>query len=315
MAFVAAGALALGLHLHAAYLASTADADTMKMCLQGLRPWFSVNVSCSVLEYNCYNHNVPYPVNDILERLQSDAVTAIVFEHCPEFRMPASIRRFSNMLGLELWNVSIVEWGADTALNADLHPDMIYLIMVYTNMTAMPQGLLTAPLPPLLADIEISITNLTLIPDELADAWSNVRLVYLEHAPLKEFPTALFEIPSLSVSLLDDGLETVPEDLFTTISLLDEYLEVCFSYNPIKSLPSSIREGMLISYLSIDHTNLTELPAWTDSVGQWIELGGSPICNNTEVQLSAITNSFDYGLGPFIAGKYPIWLVEQYRLI
>ncbi|GMF50984.1 unnamed protein product [Phytophthora fragariaefolia] len=149
----------------------------------------------------------------------------------------------------------------------------------YTNMTTMPQGLLTVPLPPLLGDIEISMANLTIIPDELAVAWHNVRLVYLENTPLKEFPTALFKIPSLSVSLLNDGLETVPDDLFTTVSLLDEYLEVCFSYNPINSLPSSIREGLLINYLTVGHTDLTELPAWTDKVGQWIDLGGSPMCN------------------------------------
>uniref|UniRef100_H3HB86 Uncharacterized protein n=1 Tax=Phytophthora ramorum TaxID=164328 RepID=H3HB86_PHYRM len=266
LGFLAAGAVVLGLHLHAAHLASTADAAIMKMCLQTLRPWFAENVSCSVLEFNCYRHGVLSPASDALDHLQNDAVTAIVFEHCPEFEMPSSIRRFRNLLGVELWNVSIVKWDVDSALSANLHPSMIYLVMVYTNMTEMPQGLLTRPLPPLLGDIEISITNLTRIPDELAEAWENVRLVYLEHAPLKEFPTALFQIPSLSVSLIDDGLESVPEDLFTTVSLLDEYLEIAFSYNPIKSLPKSIRDGLLINYLSIDHTELTDLPAWVDGV-------------------------------------------------
>eukprot|EP00644_Phytophthora_capsici_P010014 jgi/Phyca11/130095/e_gw1.90.37.1 len=245
------------------------------MCLQGLRPWFAENVSCSVLDYSCYKHGVVSPSTDVLDRFQSDAVNAVVFEHCPEFQMPPSIRRFSNLLGMELWNVTIAKWGADAALNADLHPDMIYLIMVYTNMTAIPE-------------------------DELAVAWSKVRLVYLEHAPLKEFPTAFFKIPSLSVSLLDDGLESIPEDLFTTVSLLDEYLEIALSYNPIKELPSTIRDGLLINYLTIDHTNLTELPVWGNQIGQWITLGG--YCT-------------DWGWDPMRDGRYPIALVSAYRQI
>jgi hypothetical protein len=315
LGFVAAGAVVLGLHLNAAHVASTADADTMKMCLQGLRPWFAENVSCSVLEYNCHKHGVASPSSEALDRLQNDAVTAVVFEHCSAFEMPPSIRRFSNLLGLELWNVTIVKWGSETALNAELHPNMIYLIMVYTNMTELPQGLLEKPLPPLLGDIEICITDLTAIPDELADAWENVRLVYLEHAPLQEFPTALFKIPSLSVSLIDDGLDSIPDDLLTMVSLLDEYLEIAFSYNPIKALPASIRDGLLINYLSIDHTEITELPEWANGVGQWISLGGSPICNDTEVELPDVVGCDDGGWNPIADGRYPLALVTPLRQV
>ncbi|GMF20648.1 unnamed protein product [Phytophthora lilii] len=204
LVFVVAGAIVLGLHLHASYLASTADADTMKMCIQGIRPWFAIKVSCSVLESNCYRHGVSSPPFDALEHLQSDAVTVILFAHCSEFKMLTTIRNFQNLLGLELWNVSVTKWGTDAALSADHHPSMIFLVMAYTNMTEMPEGLLQT-MPPLLGDIEISVSNLTTIPDELADAWSKVRLVYLEHTPLEVFPTAFFRIPSLSVSLIDDG--------------------------------------------------------------------------------------------------------------
>ncbi|KAG6955909.1 hypothetical protein JG687_00010903 [Phytophthora cactorum] len=271
------------------------------MCLQGLRPWFAVNTSC-------YTHGVLSPPIDALDHLQGDAVTAIVFEHCPEFDMPPAIRRFPNLLGLELWNVSIIKWDADAALNADLYLNMFYLIMAYTNMTEMPQGVLTKPLPPLLGDIEISVTNLEVVPDELADAWSNVRLVYLEHAPLKEFPTALF-------SLLDDGLETIPEDLFTTVSLLDEYLEICFSYNPIKNLPFSTRESVFINYLGVDHTDLTQLPAWALEARQWINLGGCPICNDTEATLPEVADCTDWGWNPMVDGRFPLALVAPFRKI
>ncbi|ETK94911.1 hypothetical protein F441_02193 [Phytophthora nicotianae CJ01A1] len=314
LSFMTAGAVVLGLHLHAAHLASSADANTMELCLQGLRPWFAVNVSCSVLKFNCYKQGVLTP-SDQLDHLQSDAVMAVIFEHCSAFEMPLSIRNFRNLLGLELWNVSIVNWGEKAALNADLHPEMIFLIMVYTNMTEIPRGLLTTPLPPLLGDIEISVTNLTIIPDNLADAWSNVRLVYLEHAPLKEFPTAFFKIPSLSVSLIDDGLESIPDDLFTTMSRLDEYLEIAFSYNPIKNLPSSIRDGLLINYLSVDHTELIELPTWVGGIGQWMSLGGAPVCNITEAVIPDIADCTDWGWNPMADGRYPLALVAPLRKI
>ncbi|KAG3237556.1 hypothetical protein PI124_g17463 [Phytophthora idaei] len=224
--------------------------------------------------------------------------------------------RYSTLIG-RVWinQAYAAKWGSEAALNADLHPEMVFLIMVYTNMTEMPRDLLTTPLPLLLGDIEISITNLTAIPEELAAAWSNVRLVYLEHAPLKEFPTALLKIPSLSVSLIDDGLESIPDDLFMTESRLDEYLEIAFSYNPIKELPSSIRDGLLVNYLSVDHTEVTELPAWVDGIGQWMNLGGTPVCNDTKAVIPDIADCTDWGWNPMADGRYPLALVAPLREI
>ncbi|CEG44349.1 uncharacterized protein PHALS_00718 [Plasmopara halstedii] len=313
--FIVAGVLLLGLHLNAIHLSTSVDPDTIKICRQGLRPWFAVNVSCSVLEFSCYDHGVISPSNDALDHFQSDSVAVIVFAHCSDFVMPSVIRQFQNLLGLELWNVSITKWDIDAALNADLHPNMVYLIMAYTNMSEMPRGILTKPFPPLLDDIEMSITNLQVVPKEVAETWANVKIVYLEHTPLKEFPIPLFQIGVRSVSLLNNGLKDIPNDLFTTVSFPNEYFEVCFSYNVIETLPSKMRESLSISYLSLDHTKLKKLSVWASTCREQIALGGSPICKDMKAVIPDIADCTDSGWNPMLEGRYPLQLIASFRAI
>lgn len=124
--------------------------------------------------------------------------------------MPTSIRDFPNLLGIEIWNVTLERWGIEAALNADLHPKMAFLIMAHVYMVTLPEGVLSPPFPDLLSDIEIVCTNLTKIPEEVADVWNTLQVIYVETSPLQEFPTALFRLPVSDVSLVNTGLEELP---------------------------------------------------------------------------------------------------------
>ncbi|KAE8882870.1 hypothetical protein PF003_g33082 [Phytophthora fragariae] len=201
--FFTAAAVVLALHFEAEHLVSNADPSIAQMCLESVRPWFAQNVSCSVVKYNCYRHGVASRTRDVLENLQRETLTSIIFAHCSAFKMLASIRDFPNLLGIEIWNVTLERWGPEAALSADLHPKMVFLIMAYANMTTLPQGVLSPPLPDLLSDIEIVSTNLTIIPEEVGDVWINLQVLYVENSPLEEFPTALFRLPLSDVSLVN----------------------------------------------------------------------------------------------------------------
>ncbi|KAJ8579147.1 hypothetical protein ON010_g54 [Phytophthora cinnamomi] len=312
--FFATAAVILKLHFQAKHLVSNADPSIRQMCLETVRPWFAQNVSCSVVKYNCYRHGVASPDHDIFENLQRDALTSIIFEHCSAFIMPASIRDFPNLLGIEIWNVTLVSWGSEAALNAELHPKMTFLIMSHANMTTLPQGVLSPPFPDLLSDIEITLTNLTRIPEEVENVWINLMVVYVENSALQEFPAPLFKLPVLDVSFTNCNLKELPEDLFTSDIYPGIYEELALSYNPIQTLPELARKGILIDQLSLSYTSLETLPSWIESdVSEAITLGGSPVCEDESAQMAEFVDCNNSGWDPLNSGSYPLAYVTSSR--
>ncbi|KAG7379651.1 hypothetical protein PHYPSEUDO_008334 [Phytophthora pseudosyringae] len=314
LVFLTASALVLALHIRADTFVSNASPGTTQMCEQSVRPWFAQNVSCSVVKYNCYRQGVTSPAEDALDALERKALASIVFEHCSEFRMPSSIRDFSNLLGLELWNVTLVTWGVEAALEAQLHPKMLFLVMVRVNMSTLPEGVLRPPLPNLLSDFEIVLSNLTTIPEAVAEAWTSAETMYLEHSRLEEFPAALFRLPLVEVSLINSNLQALPADLFTSDAYPSSYTVLTFSFNPLHNLPALAKEGLEMNKLWLSHTNTTTLPAWTEAaVHELIEVGNSPICQEEAAQLADIVECSDSEWNPLESGSYPLAFVEATR--
>ncbi|KAF4027841.1 hypothetical protein GN244_ATG20513 [Phytophthora infestans] len=284
------------------------------MCQQSVRPWFAQNVSCSVVKFNCYRQGVTSPGESALDSLERNALASIIFEHCSEFRMPSSIREFPNLLGLELWNVTIVKWGSEAALNADVHPKMAFLVMVRVNMTTLPEGVLTSPLPYHLSDFEIVLSNLSRISDAVAEAWINAETLYFEHSTLEEFPTAFFRLPIVEVSLVNNNIKALPDDLFSSDLYPSFYTTLALSYNPLQIFPETAKEWLNIGVLWLPHTGITSLPSWTEAaVSDLIEAGNSPICEDDTAQLLTIVACSGTEWTPLRSGFYPLDFVEPTR--
>ncbi|KAE9005607.1 hypothetical protein PF011_g11964 [Phytophthora fragariae] len=156
-------------------------------CLQRMHPWLAPNVSCAVVKYNCYREGVSSPPFEALDLLERESVRSLMFLHCSEFVMPPILHEFSYVMGIELWNTTLVRWGEEAALSAEFHPRMIYMMFAFVNLTSLRVGILSPPLPEQLIDLEFIHTNLTTLPDEVEEAWINVQLVYMEHSQLKQF--------------------------------------------------------------------------------------------------------------------------------
>ncbi|KUF81285.1 hypothetical protein AM587_10014608 [Phytophthora nicotianae] len=312
--FLVVSTVVLALHIRADMLLANANSCTAQMCEQSVRPWFAQNVSCSVVKFNCYRQGVASPAEDALGGLERNALASIIFEHCSEFRMTSSIREFPNLLGLELWNVTIVNWGIEAALNANLHPKMGFLVMVRVNMTELPEGVLTTPLPYHLTDFEIVLSNLSRIPDAVSEAWINAETLYFEHASLETFPTTLFCLPVVEVSLVNNNLKTLPDDLFSSDIYPSFYTTLALSYNPLPVLPEAAKESLIILELWLPYTTITTLPSWTVTiVGDLIEAGNSPVCEDDTTQLLDIVECSSTEWNPLENGFYPLSFVEPTR--
>ncbi|KAG7379652.1 hypothetical protein PHYPSEUDO_008335 [Phytophthora pseudosyringae] len=315
--FLLSGAVVLALHLSAQYGHVHDNMDAMKtMCLQRTRPWLAPNVSCAVVRYNCAREGVSSPPPEALSWLEREAVSNLIFVHCAAFEMPPIVRELPFLMGIELWNVTLVSWGHEAALTARLHPMMLFVTFAFVNMTAVPVGILQPSLPEQLTDLEFIHTNLTTLPAEVAESWKSVELVYVEHSQLNSFPTVLMKLPCLSeLSLIHNNIETIPEDALLT-GASPYFYDLAFSRNPLRELPDARTAAFDVSYLSLELTHLTELPAWVDiQVWSSLSLGGSPVCEADSVELPelAVCGEGEEAWDPLGEERYPTQFIALGR--
>ncbi|KAG6955096.1 hypothetical protein JG688_00012030 [Phytophthora aleatoria] len=318
--FLVTGVIVVVLHFTAQYKTTRGDLDLIdKSCFQIMHPWFAHNYSCAVIKYNCYAQDLTSPPPGALDWLERVALRTIVFMHCSEFVMPESIREFPSLMGIELWNTTLVRWGEESALSAELHPMMLFLIMGYVNMTEVPTGILRFPPLARLTDLEFTHTNLTALPDSVADSWSNVQVLYIEHSQLNRFPRVVMKIPVLSeLSLIDNKIATMPDDVLVTAASTYFY-DLALSRNPLRKLPDARNEAFGVSLLSLEFTLIVELPLWVlTNVWEYVSLGGSPICeegHNASLTGIEICGQDDNSWDPLGEQGFPTQLVEPLRML
>ncbi|GLE07418.1 hypothetical protein PINS_up017627 [Pythium insidiosum] len=156
-------------------------------------PWFANGAACAIVEYNCYRqHRMPNETS--LAMLDAKTVLQVLFTHCPILTVPGELQTFKNLLSMEIFNSTIVEWSFSAALTDSTHSQITYLGLIRVNMTELPEGIFHKALPPSLLDIEISISNLTRLPSELSSVWHEMDIVCVEYSHLSEFPSVVLEL-------------------------------------------------------------------------------------------------------------------------
>ncbi|KAG7388260.1 hypothetical protein PHYPSEUDO_012918 [Phytophthora pseudosyringae] len=318
MLLLVTGGIVLGLHLSAQYGSVAGDVAVMEnMCLQRMHPWLASNFSCAVVTYNCYKQGVTTPSTEVLAWLERDAVRKIIFMHCSAFTMPPIIREFPSLMGVELWNTTLVEWGEDAAVSAALHPMMFFALFVYVNLTTVPPGILQAPLPEQLTDLEFIHTNLTTIPEDVVEPWNGIKILYIEHSQLNPFPSSLMRLPVLSeLSLIDNKVETIPDDAFLN-GASSYFYNLALSKNPLRELPPAPSENFDVSYLALEFTQLTNVPAWVNTnVWDTVSLGGSPVCEtnaSSKLAENVLCGGDAAAWDPLGDERYPTSFVKLFR--
>lgn len=128
------------------------------------------------------------------------------------------------------------------------------------NMSGIPDGVLAPDLPPTLFGVVFSATNLMELPTDLfADTWPHVMSYVLERSPeVTEFPRALLRPDATTwlLSLAGNGIQTLPEDLFT----IRPYYHLFLDRNPLTMLPENAGIVEAAGAVSVEYTAIAGVP-------------------------------------------------------
>lgn len=280
------GCFILGLHVDAARGRQNID------CTVQARPWLTPRPACAFVDISCLNHTSMVGAAAEVERIWSafepTFVSIVSISNCPALHMPPSLQQFTNIGGLYLSNVTMLEWSESAALTKHHHPRIHHFVAVHVDMRAfgngstLPPGIVSRDFPPTLRLIFIALCKLQDLPSDLHERWpagaslilganyfthvpvvllrmNAVRLI-LNFNPIRELPAALFELPTLS------------------------YLEL--ELLPITSFPTDVHPSPALRGLLFPHTQVTALPPWmltsTFTTQVTVRASGTPFCKHLQ---------------------------------
>eukprot|EP00644_Phytophthora_capsici_P009110 jgi/Phyca11/102427/e_gw1.6.874.1 len=245
-----------------------------------MHPWFTHQCACSVMEISCYKRDITGREDEIRDTLQSldpRVLNSLIISHCPALDVPEDIRRFRNLVILELYNTTVVHWPSTASLSLPFVP---YLTTVHITRSrflgGIPDGL-TSDLAPNIMDIEFSATDFGgPLPDDLNTKWPDVVMLYLEFCGLQEFPTALAQMDLTDLSLVGNNISILPE------SLSESSMYVTLDRNPLEKIPDGFENMTELFYLTVQYTNITTTPRWIQNLQETalnFRARGTPYCN------------------------------------
>lgn len=167
--FYVYGVTVLGIHISSALRSPFVEPRNGTICHVKVRLWLQKYASSLALKINCHRLGIQgfaAEVDAELENVNMKDLKALIISHCPRLEMPPLIQELKSLFGLEIYNSSIVRWDEDVGLSLDFHPSLavLWLILV-TSIAELPPGLVVPKFPA--TDIEIVLTDLTSLPDDL----------------------------------------------------------------------------------------------------------------------------------------------------
>ncbi|KAJ0396559.1 hypothetical protein P43SY_009468 [Pythium insidiosum] len=312
------GATVLLLHVHASRIPKP------EACSLHVRPWLATLPSCAFVDVNCQNVvDAVDSVGRAIESVDAAVVVHLRVRHCSNVVMSSSLQTLTYLVGLKIYNSTVLSWPANAALTWQHHDHMRFAFfprVVFPNAT-LPVGLISLDFPPKLNDLEFCGTNIAWIPDDLALAWASVRYLYMEQSPLTTVPLAFIRMDKLQyLSMADDLVTDIP------MALLEPPVRrvLAFGGNPIVTLPdpdpTALPPGAYsMRTLLVDRTLLAMAPRWWDVVTTWVGATDTPVCDalanasSAEAQRPwakrAICTFYRYGIDR-PAALYPLHLEE-----
>ncbi|KAJ0398121.1 hypothetical protein P43SY_004698 [Pythium insidiosum] len=209
-------------------------------CAMQTRPWFAVRPSYALLVVTCETEDSSAQLSRmrqqlVLNQVQPSTVMSLVLRDCPALHVSPQLATLQRLVGLKIANSSIVSWTGDAVLRDALHPHLLFVFMERVSFPdgLLPDGLLAADFPRRLLDIEVCVSNLRALPDDLHEKWGAGGIVFLERSALTHVPPVLLKMEIVVLSLYDNAITEIPADLIAHPTL---YL-LGLVDNPIKTLP------------------------------------------------------------------------------
>ncbi|GLD92870.1 hypothetical protein PINS_up001449 [Pythium insidiosum] len=286
-------------------------------CRKPMQPWLVRRKACLVLEYNCYRREASTLEPGVLEAFDKDTLAALMFTHCPALTITNAIHHFPNVLGIEVYNSTLVRWGPEAAVTSQHYTSMMYMLYIRTRMQGVPEGLLQ-PIPQSLIDIEFSVTNLTTLPDNIDTLWAPMLTLFIEYSNFTRIPEPVLRLPIGDLSFIGNQLTQLPE--FSSSG--SGFFVLSLANNPITTLPHSLMELPVLGVLNVIDTQIASLPSWMDELVQskstQVLLKDTPFCRSKSE--AEIVDSF--GVDARIScvytdertsGRYPLNLMTPLR--
>ncbi|TMW67545.1 hypothetical protein Poli38472_011165 [Pythium oligandrum] len=261
-------------------------------CKATVKPWFTLTPSCAVLEINCYRHRFSgnaSSIKQVMKAFRPTSTISIIFAHCPELEISSEIQSLSNVIGVEIYNSTLVKWSQDAAMSHRHHTTLTFIAIVLTKLQSMPEGLLTEPIPSLM-DVELSFTNLSALPRNMHVFWPKLSTLTVEHSRLTEIPESVQLLTQVTgLAFTDNHIQSMPSALFDDMTYLgDLYL----SWNPYTDLSMSLGpRNPSLSSVMVGHTNISTLPSYfldADVLNGLDEfsIDSTPLCLNVKAHQS-----------------------------
>lgn len=285
------GVVVLVLHLRVAFRISPV------YCMFEVRSWFSSKAECAILHVDCNvvagsTGNLT-EIDTALNGLDEHVLTHLKIQHCAFVEIPPRIQKFPQIEDFMIINSTIARWDADAALTAACHPNIQSFFASEVNLTHIPLGLLSPDFPLQLGSIGFDTTNITTVPDAVADIWPDFLYVTVDYSQLQSVPQGLLNRSSSYLSLAFNNITTLPGELFSRPSASNVWL----GGNPITELPDALTPSKSIVFIDLSRTNLQSLPSWADTAffqNTGVNAAGSPLCD--QVLAAEATNSTPLGL-------------------
>ncbi|GLE02813.1 hypothetical protein PINS_up011677 [Pythium insidiosum] len=282
------GVIVIVLHVYAE------SAPKLEQCLVQVYPWLERRPACVFLEWDCHaNHETGAAKAITSEWAKSSPafVRRLLLMHCPAIEMPEITTTFHQLGGVKVYNATIASWGTDAALTATQHPEMMLVYLVRVNMSdrgELPPGLVTAPFPPNLVDIEIAISNLRVLPVDLDATWPPGGYFICDGCGFTSLPPVLSRLAPYWMTFAVNPFTSFPFEVFQIAGL--EHFHLGGVALPSLAPPTgdSFLQDTTLRYLYLPGTNLTWLPKWFDSFASlprslWyqppLDLTATPICD------------------------------------
>ncbi|GLD96695.1 hypothetical protein PINS_up005378 [Pythium insidiosum] len=283
------GAFVLAVHLHAELKAEPPS------CVLELRPWFVRRPACAFIELSCHP-KAPQRLSRggradeiavTLSQVHTASLVHVAIRHCAAVEMPPLVQSLTALIGAKLYNSTVVSWPLDAAFDAERHRHLRLFYAVRTTFPngTLPEGLRSPRFPPLLLDVELSVSNVAWLPDDLDASWPLGMTLYIEHAQLAHVPAVLYRLVPYVLVLSGNPLTDVPAELI----MLEGLDTLVVRELNVSRLPS---DGVNASHNTLtwfffDYTRIEVFPDWMDAafVNPRLVSGGcTPACKRLLVQ-------------------------------
>ncbi|KAJ8578851.1 hypothetical protein ON010_g351 [Phytophthora cinnamomi] len=295
------GVIVLGLHINASMQ------PVLPQCFMQVRPWAVSRPSCYLAGLDCHTLGISGEKDEVevkWSEFDASTVVQVLIRHCPELEVPPIISEFSGLRLIKIYNTTIANWTESAALTNKNHPQMVSLYIARSNFPdgLIPAGLQSPDFPQNLNDIEICVSNLRALPDDLAAKWRPGGIIYVEYSNLSSIPIAFVTLQPSYLAVTGNPITQVPPEIFEVQNMV----ELSVSSTKLQVLPQNVTQlSASLAVIYVIETGVSFFWSWIDDLVEHpkgphapLRATGSTYCEDLESLQNGSAKTFRIPISP-----------------